>query len=99
MRDKLASEVMTIGWAHLAPHAARDALWVVDGPDLVQVAVALAQDDVAAVKRWLEAGAIRRPDAAQVESWNARGTLFRALIVQPWVVAEVEQADTGSGAD
>lgn len=89
MRDKLASEVMTIGWSHLQPHARRDALWIVDGLDLVEAAVAFAEDDVASVQRWLEAGQLGRPVPALIDRWNQDGTLFRALIVQPWIVAQV----------
>lgn len=92
MSEPLASQVMTIGWEHLRPHAGRDALWIVEDADLVAVAEAFARDDVAAVQAWLASDRLRRPDPPMMERWDAQGTLFRALVVQPWVVAQVVPA-------
>lgn len=85
--ERLAAEVMPATWALLAPHAAREALLLVDGPALAEVGAAIADDDAAAVTRWLGDGTLRRPTAEEVTGWASEPVAFEALIVQPFVLA------------
>lgn len=90
LRDKLAGEVATAGWALLEPHFRRDALFVVaDELDLVDAAVAIADNDVATVQRWIEEQRLVRPTPEQAERWARKGHPgFRLVIVQPFVLVQ-----------
>lgn len=94
LRTHLANEVHRVDWKPLAPHASRGGLVLVDSRlDLVEVAVAVAQDDAALVQRWMEAQQLRKPTAAQIETWQSDSEeRFTVVIVQPYVLA---QRDTG----
>ena len=87
LREKLASEVLPSTWAALEPHARRSALFVVEeGTALVDVAVAVASDDQAAVGGWIKGGALRRPSVEEVAEWDRSPVAFYAIIVQPFVL-------------
>ena len=89
-REKLAGEVLDAPWRELAPHFARDAmLLVAPEVDLLDVAVAMARDDVARMQGWLEGGSLIRPGTDQAEAWAKESPRFQAVIVQPWVVAQI----------
>jgi len=90
VRTALAETLEPAAWDVLQPHARRDALIVVAaGTDLLEVGVAIAEDNTAAVQGWIERGAIRKPDATELTVWNAEPTLrFNALIVQPYVLIQ-----------
>jgi hypothetical protein len=90
LREKLESECFDIVWRELRPHAARDGLFVLE-PELglVNTALAIAEDRTAEVHAWLAAAKLRRPTAAQLEAWEQDPEQrFRAVIVQPFVLAE-----------
>ena len=90
IRDKLASEVLAAPWADLWPHHSRGALLLVaPGVDLVSLAVALALDDVPTVEGALASGTLGRLPDAVAEAWMTDAPTFRAVIVQPWVLAQV----------
>lgn len=90
LRDKLVSEVMDAEWKMLAMHYRRAALFLVGNAlQLIDVAVALAQDEQALVKSWIEEGALGRPTEEQVQQWQSEtGAHFRSVIVQPFVLAQ-----------
>lgn len=88
LREKLAAEVAVVMWRDLAPHQARGGLLICDGRcDLVDIAVALAVDDVQQVTRWLEAGLLRRAGPEDAAAFPPN-TPLRFLIVQPFVAAQ-----------
>lgn len=90
LRKKLEAEVSTVPWSRLAPHHQRDALFLVDPSlDLVDVAVAVAEDRAAEVGSWIEDERIGRATAEQVEGWEQTGAVFRFLIVRPLVLAQL----------
>lgn len=90
LRDKLASEVMDSEWKMLAMHYRRDALFIVGAEvALLDAAIAIARDDQASVKAWLEGGALARPTDEEVGAWEKEeGAHFRSVIVQPFVLAQ-----------
>ncbi|MGB5310496.1 MAG: DUF2288 family protein [Polyangiales bacterium] len=56
---------------------------------LVEVAVAVAQDDSEHVRRWMDAGQLRKPTAAQIARWEGEALArFTVVIVQPYVLAQ-----------
>ena len=94
LRAHLANEVHRVDWQPLAAHAKRGGLVLVDTRlDLVEVAVAVAEDDTGKVQQWMEAKQLSKPTDAQVGSWeNETDERFTVVIVQPYVLA---QRDTG----
>lgn len=89
-------EVMPATWALLAPHAQRNALFLVMDPaSLEDAADALAADDKEKVAKWVESGALRRPAAAELKHWESSPIAFTAIIVQPFVLAKPISLETG----
>jgi hypothetical protein len=88
LRNQLAEELANIEWSSLVPHAQRDALIVVDASvSIVDVGVALANDDVSSVQRWIADKTIYKPSPEQLSVWNQEPEReFSTLIVQPFVL-------------
>lgn len=88
--SKLRHEIASAEWASLAPHAERQALFVVDSSlDLARVGAAIAGDETSLVAQWLEAGLVTKPSAAAMAAWQADGDkTFMFLIVQPYVLIQ-----------
>jgi hypothetical protein len=85
---QLAEEQADIEWEALIPHSRRDSIiFVHQGLDLVQVGVAIAQDNAAQVQVWIAEQLIHKPTAQQLSQWNQDPKQqFSALIVQPYVL-------------
>lgn len=77
-------------WRWLSPHAKRGSVVVVDPAlDLVEVGVAIARDDVAAVNHWIAEELLTKPTPDQIEHWEqAQSKQFTSLIVQPFVLVQ-----------
>ncbi len=90
LHDELANLVGAAPWHNLLPHAARDTLVVVTpGLALVEVGVAIANDQVTVVNRWISEALIAKPTAEQLEDWDRdRSREFQTLIVQPYVLIQ-----------
>lgn len=88
MRERLAAFLGEVFWSDLSAHAARDALIVVaDDLDLLDVGVALANDDKARVALWIEERRLTKPSPADLSRWSAEpAATFESLIVQPFVL-------------
>lgn len=72
----------------LQPHLDREVvIWVDHSLDLVDVGMAIAQDNANMVRRWIEEQFLVKPDAERIEQWNPADR-FRALIVQPYVLIQ-----------
>jgi hypothetical protein len=60
-----------------------------DGLDLVDVGVAIAQDDTVKVDRWIGEQLITKPTNDDLAKWNSNpAQKFRAIIVQPYVLVQ-----------
>jgi hypothetical protein len=80
----------------LKPHLHKDAVVIVNPDlDLLDVGVAIAQDETQAVERWIGEQLILKPTTADVDRWNAGHPKFRAIIVQPYVLVQ-ELAASGA---
>ncbi len=88
IRHKLAEELAEVEWSTLIPHVQRDAAIVVDESlSIVDVAVALANDDVPTVQSWIAEQTIYKPSQDLLSQWNANpDRKFNTLIVQPFVL-------------
>lgn len=90
LRAELAGMMDEAEWDWLAPHARRNALLVVDiDLDLLEVGVAIANDNVSSVQHWVNEQLVYKPSTQQVSDWNNTPTRrFTALIVQPYVLIQ-----------
>ena len=72
-------------WSDLIPHAQRDALILVsDSLNLIEVAEAIAGDQVAQVQNWIGEKLLEKPTQEQLSDGNSHpDNLFNTLIVQP----------------
>lgn len=87
--ERLNGETGRIGWHALQPWFAKgDTLCVAAGADLVAVAAALAADDAAAVKSWLEVGQLGPVSAEQAAAWYDADAEVWAVVVLPWIVVQ-----------
>ncbi|QKE62645.1 DUF2288 domain-containing protein [Aquipseudomonas campi] len=86
---KLLGETAPITWQELQPFFARGALlWVDSALDLVEVALAVAEDDQAKVAGWLQAGQVAKVEETRAEDLLARDPKLWAVVVAPWVLIQ-----------
>lgn len=87
-KTQLTEELAPMDWETLIPHAKRDAIIVVDNAlDLVEVGVAIAEDNAALVKNWLSELLLHKPSQEELNDWNTQPEKqFNTLIVQPFVL-------------
>ncbi|MCW3150074.1 DUF2288 domain-containing protein [Stutzerimonas stutzeri] len=86
---KLLGETASITWQELQPFFARGALLQVASDfDLVEVALAVAQDDRTKVAAWLGGGQLLKMDATQAQDWLERDPDLWAVVVAPWVLVQ-----------
>ncbi len=90
LRDELKETVDEAEWDWLMPHEERGAVIVVaEGLDLVEVGVAIANDNVTSVQHWIGECLIYKPSDEQKAIWNQnQKKRFNALIVQPYVLVQ-----------
>lgn len=86
LRGKLTAEVTVSTWKGLIPDMLTRALFMVSADlDLVEVGVHVALDHAARVKEWIDAGKLARPVQGQIAEWENTGSLFRFIVVAPFV--------------
>lgn len=94
LRAKLNAETGKLTWKELERHFARGVVIRVAGElDLVAVAAAMAEDDKAALERWLTGGEVARASAEEAEGWHRRDAVFWAVVVAPWVLVQEIRAE------
>ncbi|MGB5596217.1 MAG: DUF2288 domain-containing protein [Crocosphaera sp.] len=91
LRKRLTEDVADVNWNDIKPHAQRDAVIVVnENLNLLDVGVAIAQDNKIAVQHWITEQLISKPSNQQLSDWNMnQSQLFKTLIVQPFVLVQV----------
>ena len=89
-REELAGKIDLTDWFALRAHLERGGVIVVDNLlDLVEVAVAVAGDDVKRIEEWVSKGLVGKPSAQEIEQWDAeQGKEFLCLIVSPFVLVQ-----------
>ncbi len=86
LADKFKEEIGTVSWSWLRPHEKRKILFrVAEELDLVEVAIAVAEDKTTKVKSWLENDDLTQPTLQHVAKWEKSGGLFLGIIVKPYV--------------
>ncbi|MBE9116448.1 DUF2288 domain-containing protein [Lusitaniella coriacea LEGE 07157] len=90
LREELAQSLDEAEWDWLMPHAKRDVVIVVS-PDLnlLDVGVAIANDNATLVQSWIGTQQVHKPSADELNTWNQNPSKrFNTLIVQPFVVVQ-----------
>ncbi len=86
LREKLTGEIGVSSWKGLIPDMLTKSLFfVAPDLDLVEVGVQVALDHTSEVKKWLDTGRLMRPTKEQIADWETFGSLFRFIIVAPFV--------------
>ena len=99
MSEMVASfkrDIAEISWRELKIHLKREAIITVASElDLIDVAVAVAEDDSKMVEGLITAEQLGKPTEDQLKDWEEHQTsTFRMLIVQPYILIQ-EVADAG----
>ena len=90
LRDKLGKDIDFTLWDGLHAHFVRDKVFVVDGTEkLIDVAVAVAENDTSKVQQWIETKKVDRPDGFQVQEWRAKKQVFLCVVVEPFVLIQL----------
>lgn len=86
---KLLGQTARIEWPELERFFARGQLLrVAAGLDLVEVAVAIAEDDKPRVAAWLESGEVARMPTETAADYAQRRPALWAVVVSPWVCVQ-----------
>ncbi|MGP0129456.1 MAG: DUF2288 domain-containing protein [cyanobacterium endosymbiont of Rhopalodia musculus] len=90
LQTRFSEDITDVKWQYLTPHVQRDAIiFVTKHLDLIEVGVAIAQDDVNSVQHWISKALIHKPSPEQLTTWNADSSIsFNTLILQPFVLIQ-----------
>jgi hypothetical protein len=90
LRSELSETIDEAEWEWLIPHVKRDAVIVVSSDlDLLDVAEAIANDNIPSVQRWIDEQLISKPSNQQLGQWNNnQQKRFNTLIIQPYVLVQ-----------
>lgn len=91
VREKFSTDLAEVDWKDMRIHLQRDVIILVaEDLDLVDVAVAVAEDNKDQVSLWIAAGKLAKPTREQIDQWETQlGKPFRMLIAQPYILAQV----------
>jgi len=99
LRDKLNLETGKLSWRELQRHFARGAVIVVARElDLIDVAVAFAEDQQAQTKAWVAGGQVAHASDTDARRWQEHSSVFWSLVVAPWVLVQELDDESGAGA-
>lgn len=89
-RKQFERDLAEVGWKDLRIHLQRDAIILVAADlDLLEVAIAVAEDRKEQVADWISGAQLSKPTAEQVAAWEgALEKPFRMLIVQPFILVQ-----------
>lgn len=86
---KLLGETASITWTELQPFFAKGALlWVEPSLDLIEVALAVAQNEADKVSAWLASGEVGKVAEAKALELVERDPVLWAVVVAPWVLIQ-----------
>lgn len=90
LRARLQSEIGNCLSSDLRAHVKRGVVIVVSEElSLLEVAVAVAEDNTALVKGWIASERLKNPSSEQIEAWeNSPDLPFISVIVRPYVLVQ-----------
>lgn len=90
---KLNMETATMPWKELMRHFASGVVIAVDKDlDLIQVAACIANDDKAAVKKWMAVNQLLKVSDAQARVWLEQDAVLWAVVVKPFILVQEKKA-------
>ena len=92
LKEKLKSEILETTWEPLVTHFAKGSTYILD-KDLIleEVGLAMAEDDVALIKKWLDHGLLYPPTNEEATLFaKDNGILFNMLIIEPYVLFQIK---------
>jgi hypothetical protein len=93
LHKKLNMETAPIPWTELLRHFAAGNVIVVDNDlDLIQVAACIANDDKAAVKKWMAANQLLKVSDAQAQAWIAQDAILWTVVVKPFILVQEKKS-------
>ena len=88
-REHLSGESGVLTWLELQRHFARGVVLVAESTlDFLDVAAALAGDDVESTSAWMRAGLLHKATDNDARRWVEAQATFRAVVVAPWVLVQ-----------
>ena len=89
--ERFQQDLAEVPWKDLRIHLQRDAVILVAAElDLVEVAVAVAEDDKERVEAWISSAKLAKPSREQLDGWEKQlEKPFRVLIVQPFILVQM----------
>ncbi len=89
LRAKLNLETAQVPWSSLQRFFARgETIGVAVRLSLLDVAVAFASDDSAAVDGWMRDGTVAPVTDADAARWHESDAAVWAVVVRPWVIVQ-----------
>lgn len=89
LKERLNLQTARINWPEIERFFARGrVLDVTDELDLIEVAVALTEDDVNKFNHWTQTGKVRHLNDATAKQWVADDSNLWAVVIAPWVIAQ-----------
>ena len=89
LKAKLNQETARADWRELQPFFARGQTVAVAGDlDLIEVAVAFAEDRVELIRQWRAQGRVDAVSDEQARGWFDAGQDMWTLVVKPWVLVQ-----------
>lgn len=90
LRLKLSERRGLVYFSDLFAHMEHDRVFIVRADvDLVECGIAIAQDDVEQVSRWIAENKLRKPSQAERDDWPQNPKRqWTSLIVQPFVLVQ-----------
>lgn len=99
LKAKLVMETARLPWTELQRFYARgQVVRVAADLDLIEAAMAVAEDDKDQVKPWLDKGLFGDVAPAQAQDWYDRGASLWTVVVAPWVLVQEDRPQAAQGA-
>ena len=88
--ESFKRDLAEVYWRELKIHLQRDAIITVSPVlDIIDVAVAIADDDKGAVEGWIANNQLGKPTGDQLKNWEEhQDKSFKMLIVQPFILIQ-----------
>lgn len=98
LRAKLVGETARAPWHELQRFFAQGTLLMaLPGIDMIDVAIALADDNREAFETWLAAGKAGPVSDAQALAWSEADATLWTVVVRPWVLVQEAPAEEQKG--
>ena len=93
--EKIKKDIFTAKWSDLQRHYALGSVYLLDGSvDMIELSVAVANDDTTTIKALLESGKMGQIPDAMSKEFTKENSLFQCSIIQPFVfVQTLDQVD------